>query len=60
MQKVGPLKMEAGTGSLKDYENMAQARTCGVERESTKECKVCLKMYWQKKEGKNSCESTVQ
>lgn len=34
--------MEAGTGSLKDCKNMAKARTCGVEQESTKGCKVCL------------------
>lgn len=52
MQQVGPLKMEAGAGSLKDYKNMGQAWTCGVKRETTKGFKVCLKVYWQKKEGK--------
>lgn len=31
MQEVGPLKMEAGAGSLKDYKNMGQAWTCGVK-----------------------------
>lgn len=31
MQNICPLQMEAGTGSLKDYENMAQGWTCGVE-----------------------------
>lgn len=52
VQKIGPLKMESGIGSLKDYENMSQAWTYGVERESTKGCKVYLKVYWQKKEEK--------